>query len=170
MADSSTNLSMNKPLVNDPTDQDLWGGQLNTNVDIVDGEFATRTINQDYDDKILSKPILVDYAEENNAVSSSSNAITLDLTTGNHFSTTLSENITTVTISNPSPTGNKCAIVWEITQDSTARTITWPAAVKWPGGTAITLSTGSGEIDEVVLTTRDAGTTWLATTRGQAFA
>jgi len=32
----TTNYSLNKPLVNDPTDQDLWGDQLNDNMDTID--------------------------------------------------------------------------------------------------------------------------------------
>lgn len=154
----------------DPAYVDLWGAPINTIIVAFDGEFGTRTINQDYADKLLSKPILVDYAEEANTVSSSSGTLTLDITTGNHFYTTLTEDVTTLTLSNPSPTGNKCAVVLEVTQDSTARTITFPASVKWANGTAPTISTASGAIDEIVLTTRDAGSTWLATTRGQAFA
>ena len=38
-----------------------------------------------------------------------------------------------------------------LTQDATgSRTVTWPASVKWAGGTAPTLSTGSGAVDLIV--------------------
>jgi len=36
MPNLTTNYSFNKPLVNDPIDEDLWGGQLNSNWDSVD--------------------------------------------------------------------------------------------------------------------------------------
>lgn len=36
MPNLTTNFSFNKPLVNDPIDEDLWGGQLNANWDSVD--------------------------------------------------------------------------------------------------------------------------------------
>jgi microcystin-dependent protein len=36
MPNLTTNFSFNKPSVNDPIDEDLWGGQLNTNWDSVD--------------------------------------------------------------------------------------------------------------------------------------
>ena len=36
MATQTTNFNLNKPLVNDPVDEDLWGGQLNTNMDSID--------------------------------------------------------------------------------------------------------------------------------------
>lgn len=37
MPNLTTNFSFNKPLVNDATDEDLWGGYLNDNWDSVDG-------------------------------------------------------------------------------------------------------------------------------------
>lgn len=36
MPNLTTNYSFNKPLVNDPIDEDLWGGQLNSNWDSLD--------------------------------------------------------------------------------------------------------------------------------------
>jgi len=36
MPDSTTNFSLNKPLVNNPTDADVWGGLLNDNADDLD--------------------------------------------------------------------------------------------------------------------------------------
>jgi hypothetical protein len=62
-----------------------------------------------------------------------------------------------VTLSNP-VAGGSYAI--KIIQGITPRTITWPAAVKWPGGTAMTLSTGDNEID--LLTLIYDGTNYLA--------
>jgi hypothetical protein len=43
--------------------------------------------------------------------------------------------------------------------------ITWPGSVDWPGGVAPTL-TASGK-DQLVFTTRDAGTTWLGFVAGK---
>jgi microcystin-dependent protein len=34
----TTNYSLNKPLINNATDEDLWGGQLNDNMDTIDEE------------------------------------------------------------------------------------------------------------------------------------
>lgn len=43
---------------------------------------------------------------------------------------------------------NPCNILLVLKQDSTgSRTVTWPAAVKWPGGTAPTLTTAGNSID-----------------------
>lgn len=42
----------------------------------------------------------------------------------------------------------------------TAYTQTWPAAVKWPGGSAPTLTQGETKVDILVFVTDDGGTTW----------
>jgi len=42
--------------------------------------------------------------------------------------------------------------MFKLIQDATgSRTVTWPAAVLWPGGTAPTLSTGANAVDLVAL-------------------
>lgn len=72
---------------------------------------------------------------------------TIDWNEGNVQSVTLSANLT-FTFTNP-VTG--AGYVLKITQDTTARTITWPATVKWAGGAAPTLTATSGAIDIVSL-------------------
>ena len=42
----------------------------------------------------------------------------------------------------------------------TAYTQTWPAAVKWAGGSAPTLTQGETKVDVLVFITDDGGTTW----------
>lgn len=54
----------------------------------------------------------------------------------------------TLTISNPQ-TGAWYKLF--VIQGATARTLTWPAAVKWANGQAPILSTGNGEIDIINL-------------------
>lgn len=55
-------------------------------------------------------------------------------------------------------------------QDGTgSRLVTWPAAVKWPAGTAPTLSTAANSVDVVDVMSPD-GVVWLATVAGKAFA
>ncbi len=166
---TSPNLGFTYPTDLDPATADLWGATLNTLFLLLDTEAATRTIAQSYEDLALTRPILKDYGEDWQAVTSSSGVVTIDVTAGNHASLTLSEDVTTLTLSNPSPTGNVCPLLFRVIQDSTARTITWPAAVKWTSGIAPTLSTGSGEIDIFVLQTWDAGSTYYGTIVGQDF-
>ena len=63
------------------------------------------------------------------------------------------------------PDSSKAAgFVLELTSGAgntgTAYTQTWPAAVKWPGGSAPTLSQGETKVDVLVFITDDGGTTW----------
>ena len=107
--------------------------------------------------------------EEVTAITSSSNAATINLRDGDNFTHTLSENVT-YTFSNPAASGKSSAFTLKVTQDSTARTITWPASVDWAGGTAPTISTDSGAVDYFVFITTDGGTTYYGFTAGQALA
>lgn len=53
-----------------------------------------------------------------------------------------------------------------LVQDGTgSRTVTWPGTVKWPGGTAPTLSTGAGKIDYLSFLCTD-GTNWAGFAAG----
>jgi hypothetical protein len=105
--------------------------------------------------------------EESTAITSSSNAATLDLHTGTNFTHTLTEDVT-YTFSNSGASGRASAFTLKVTQDSTARTITWPSSVDWNNSTAPTLSTGSGEVDVFVFITYDGGTTYYGFAAGQA--
>lgn len=103
---------------------------------------------------------------ENTAITSSSGAATLNLRDGDSFSHTLTENVT-YTFSNPAASGKVSMFNIKITQDSTARTITWPSSVDWPASTAPTLTTTSGAVDVFVFFTNDGGTTYYGFTVGQ---
>ena len=105
--------------------------------------------------------------EEFLAVTSSSNATTVNLRLGTHFLHDLTE-ATTFTFSNPAASGLTSTFTLKIIQDSTARAITWPAAVDWPAATAPTLTATNNGVDYFVFTTNDGGTTWYGFTAGQA--
>ena len=81
---------------------------------------------------------------------SSSGAVTFDFATGNIAKITLSENITSITLSNAA--AGDVLEIW-ITQAAGGYTVTgWPAAVKWSGGgTAYTASTTNGAVDIIML-------------------
>jgi len=104
--------------------------------------------------------------EDDTTVTSTGGAATLNCQDGNVFSHTLTEDVT-YTFSNAPASGRSFGFVLKVVQDSTARTITWPASVDWAGATAPTLSTGSGEVDVFVFFTVDNGTTWYGFTAGQ---
>ena len=106
-----------------------------------------------------------------NAVTSSSNATTVDCEDGSTFSHTLTEN-TTFTFSNAPASGTPYIMSIEIIQDASASgyTVTWPSSVDFPAATAPTLTATADAIDVFVFTTRDGGTTWYGFTAGQAIA
>jgi hypothetical protein len=103
------------------------------------------------------------------AVTLTGTSTTIDLATATNFTHTLT-GATTYTFSNPATTGNATAFTLKVIQDSTARTITWPASVDWAGGTAPTLTATSGGVDVFVFYTIDGGTTYYGFTAGQAMA
>jgi len=109
------------------------------------------------------------YNETYAAVTSSSNATTVNCEAGNTFSHTLTEN-TTFTFSNPPASGTSYTFSIEIIQDAGASgfTVTWPTSVDWPAGAAPTLTATASAKDIFVFTTRDSGTTWYGFTAGQA--
>jgi len=105
--------------------------------------------------------------EESTAVTSSSNAATINLRDGNVFTHTLTENVT-YTFSNPAASGRASAFILKVTQDSSARTITWPGSVDWAAATAPTLTTTNAGVDVFAFLTVDGGTTYYGFTLGQA--
>jgi hypothetical protein len=109
--------------------------------------------------------------EEYTAVTSSTNATTVNCQDGGNFSHTLTEN-TTFTFSNPAATGKVSSFTLKIVQDASASgfAVTWPASVDWPTGTAPTLTATASAVDYFVFLTHDGGTTWYGFTAGQAFA
>ena len=106
MVNTTTNFSFNKPEVNSATDEDLWGGYLNDNWDSIDTKLLTRNTYYDFAGNQLRDPLLRDYAELAQSVSSSSGTLTIDLSAGNHAYTTLTENVTTLTLNNVAATGS----------------------------------------------------------------
>lgn len=94
----TTNYSLNKPLVNNATDQDLWGGYLNTNMDTLDTTIAE--IETDLGEKANLATNTFSGAQIGGVTSltSSSNSVAIDMSLNNNFSHTLTEN---TTLANP---------------------------------------------------------------------
>ena len=175
----------------------LLGGVTNTEFEILDGATVTTaelnildgvtatTAELNYSDittlgtSQASKVVTADAngvvtfdngkIEESTAITSSSNAATLNLRDGDNFTHTLGENVT-YTFSNPAPSGKVSTFTLKVTQDSSARTITWPSSVDWAAATAPTITATSGGVDMFVFTTSDGGTTYYGFVAGQALA
>jgi len=115
----------------------------------------------------LTTPTATGLRETRTAPTISSGTLTLDCSAGNVFNVALNANITTLSFTNVPSSGTAFALTLLLTADGTARTVTWGASVKWPGGTAPTLTSTNGKVDTFVLFTHDGGTNWLAFTGGQ---
>lgn len=92
---------------------------------------------------------------------------TVDCSLTNNFQITTSGN-TTFTFSNAPASGIAYAMTITVTQGG-AYTLTWPASVDWPGGTAPD-APGNAEVDLFVFLTLDGGTTWLGGLAGDNLA
>ena len=132
---------------------------------------ATTVVTSTYtgDVDITGELIVDSYNETFAAVTSTSNATTIDCEAGNSFSHTLTEN-TTFTFSNPPTTGTSYAFTLKLVQDASASgyTVTWPASVDWPSATAPTLTATASAVDVFVFYTHDGGTTFYGFVAGQA--
>ena len=74
----------------------------------------------------------------------SSTADTIDWGVSNKQKSTLTGNCTFTFTAPPGP----CSLILKLVQDGGgSRTVTWPATVHWPGGTAPTLTTVGGKVD-----------------------
>ena len=137
-------------IVDDTTPQ--LGGALDANGQVIN-----------MGDSAINRPVLTDYGITSTSPASTAGAVTFDCANGNAFQHTLDENVTSITLSNPPASGTYGEIIIKFIQDGTgSRTVAgWPAAVKWPSGTAPTITTtATTGVDIVTLKTWDAGTTW----------
>lgn len=97
-----------------------------------------------------------DYAEAVNALGNVSGNKSIDVALGSYVTATVI-GATTFNLINPAPAGRVSSITLELTNGGSA-VITWPATVKWPGGTAPILTAAGTDL--LCLVTRDGGTTW----------
>jgi hypothetical protein len=110
----------------------------------------------------LTNPTVTNYVETPYSANSST-AITLALTNGTVQIITLTGN---ATITMPTATSGKSFILL-LKQDGTgSRTVTW-TTVKWPGGTAPTITSAASKQD--IFSFFADGTNWYGTTVGQNY-
>ena len=146
----------------------LLSGGTSVKTMTVDVDLTASNVTQLTATQTLTNKTLTGLKETKTAPTISSGALTLDCSTGNVFAVALNANVTTLTFSNvPTTTGTAYALSLALTANGTAYTVTWPASVKWPAGTAPTLTSTNGKVDTLVLATYDGGTTWYAFVAGQ---
>jgi hypothetical protein len=139
---------------------------IQTQLDTKLTSFSLETYTGDVD--IDGELIVTSYNETYQAVTSSSNATTINCEAGNVFSNTLSEN-TTFTFSNPPASGTAYGFSLKIVQDASASgyTVTWPSSVDWNNGFAPSLTDSASAVDQFMFYTHDGGTTWYGFRAGR---
>jgi hypothetical protein len=104
------------------------------------------------------------YTEES-FTSTPTSTITVDLANGSVQIITLGGNIT---YTFPTPVAGKSFILVQKQDATGSRTVTWPASVKWPSGTAPTLTATASKADKFVFTAIDSSS-WLGSVAGQNY-
>lgn len=120
-------------------------------------EIATRTGTQTLTNKTISGGIHTGAIDQTGSVRSGVTvvaALDIDCSAGNYFTKTIAGN-STFTFSNV-PASRAYGFTLELTH--TVGTVTWPASVVWPNGTAPTLTTG--RVHLFFFVTDDGGTKW----------
>ena len=102
------------------------------------------------------------------AVSLSGGSITINLASGSVFYLTLSTP-TSVSITNPAPSGKVSSFLFKIVGNGSVYIITWPTSVKWAEGVSPTPTSTSGKVDVYSFFTHDGGSTWYGFIAGQNF-
>ena len=90
--------------------------------------------------------------------------LTIDLARGDLFQVTLTENITSIVMANPPPSGMGSTFMLWITQHASAvKTVAFPASFDWDSKSVETVSSSVGAVDLLAGTTRNGGTTFDVT-------
>jgi hypothetical protein len=113
---------------------------------------------------ILSAPTINDGYTEETVTANTTTAYTISLANGTLQILTLTGNCT---FTFPTATAGQSFMMF-LKQDATgSRTVTWPAAVKWPSSTAPTITSTASKGDKFVFTAD--GTYWWGSVAGQAY-
>ena len=95
------------------------------------------------------------YIQQEETLTVSSNATTVNCSTGNYFTVQATADITFTFGTAPADT-KSYAMVIEV--DHNSGTLTWPNTVKWPGDAAPSLTTG--KTHQFIFHTNDGGSRW----------
>jgi len=114
------------------------------------------------------------YTETVSQITQSTGTLTIDCSTSNVFEVTLSQNITSIVLTNVptsggSPQTKSYGFILKVTQGGGAGgfTVAFPASFKFTGGTDPVITVTGNAVDVFSFFTVDAGTNWYGFTSGQ---
>ena len=125
---------------------------------------ASTSTSQTLTNKTIEAGTFTNGYTEETVTANTSTAYTVDLANGSVQILTLTGNCT---FTFPTATAGKSFIML-LKQDGTgSRTVTWPAAVKWPSGTAPTITSTASKLDKYIFTAD--GTNWYGSDAGKNY-
>jgi len=128
------------------------------------GALVGTTDTQTLTNKTIEAGTFTNGYTEETVTANTSTAYTIDLANGSVQILTLTGNCT---FTFPTATAGRSFILI-LKQDGTgSRTVTWPAAVKWPAGTAPTITSTASKADKYIFTAD--GTNWIGSNAGQNY-
>jgi hypothetical protein len=142
----------------------VWSGSAWAAAYLPASGYATLTGTQTLTNKTIEAGTFTNGYTEETVTANTSTAYTIDLANGSVQILTLTGNCT---FTFPTATAGKSFFLL-LKQDGTGgRTVTWPAAVKWPGGTAPTITSTASKMDKFVFTAADSN--WYGSVAGQNY-
>jgi hypothetical protein len=121
------------------------------------GNFSAGTITGN-----LSTSVLTNYTDAINALGNVTGTTNINLASGNFITATVT-GTTSFTFTTGVATG-AASFTLLLTNDAVAgRTVSWPAGVKWPAGSAPSRTTTANAVDLWTFFTPNNGTTWYGT-------
>jgi hypothetical protein len=127
------------------------------------GSAASPTWTSTLTTPTLSNPTITGYTETT-VTANTSTAYTINIANGTLQILTLTGNCT---YTFPTATAGKSFTLFQLQDATGSRTVTWPASVKWPGGTAPTITATASKGDKFVFTAD--GTYWWGSNAGQNY-
>lgn len=140
------------------------GTAWNTSLTAPSGAIVGTTDTQTVTNKTIEAGTFTNGYTEETVSANTSTAYTIDLANGSVQILTLTGNCT---FTFPTATAGRSFILI-LKQDGTgSRTATWPAAVKWPAGTAPTITSTASKSDKYIFTAD--GSNWIGSNAGQNY-
>ncbi len=141
------------------------GLAIGTDVQAYNANTATTNTTQTLTNKTISAGVFTDGYTEEVGTANTSTAYTISLSNGSIQYLTLTGNCT---YTFPTPVAGQSFTLIQKQDGTGGRTVTWPASVKWPGGTAPTLTSTASKADKFIFTAID-GSSWLGSNGGQNY-